>query len=126
MSGRKQRDRYGRFKGKGGIKPYKSNLQGRKAKRSRGNKAAITLAVVGTAAALAAAHHNSKKNRSGVQRTRDPRVAEALRRVTPINARNLGGRSMSGARVTGTGRPSSANRVFTTNRYGTTRVSRRR
>lgn len=28
----KRRDKYGRFKGKGGIKPYKSNLKGSKRK----------------------------------------------------------------------------------------------
>lgn len=39
MAGRKKRDKYGRFKGKAGIKPYKSNLKGNKRKSPPGQVA---------------------------------------------------------------------------------------
>lgn len=54
-----RRDRYGRFRGNGGIKPYKSNLQG---KKMSGRKKAV-IGVVATATVVGGAYAYNK-NRS--------------------------------------------------------------
>lgn len=66
----KRRDKYGRYRGKGGIKPYKSNLAGVKkqqsGKKMSGRKKAV-LAVAATATVVAVGA-TAYKNRRGIAR----------------------------------------------------------
>ena len=74
-----RRDRFGRFRGKGGIKPYKSNLAGLKGKqrgkKMSGRKKAV-LAVAATATVVGIAY-NKRRNIARVTGT-DTKVASKL------------------------------------------------
>lgn len=55
-----RRDKYGRFRGKGGIKPFKSNLQG---KKMSGRKRAV-IGVVATATVIGGAYAYNKRSQA--------------------------------------------------------------
>ena len=82
----KGRDRYGRFRGKGGIKPYKSNLQGAK-KNTRGkrlsgrNKAILGVAATATVVGVAYA------NRRGIARVTGTETKVAGKLMNDARAR---------------------------------------
>lgn len=82
-----KRDQYGRYKGKGGIKPYKSNLAGNKRKRlSRKKKVAIAgAAVVGAVAVSRVGQREiAKKERAASTITigrRGPRLSKKEAKV---------------------------------------------
>ena len=83
MAGRKQRDKFGRYKGKGGIKPYKSNLKGKKRKSPPGqvapgrkgmSKKKKVAIVAGVALGIAA---NRQMNKKGVKISTTGKIAIA-------------------------------------------------
>lgn len=62
-----RRDKYGRFRGRGGIKPYKSNLSGLKKKQSgkkMSGKRKAVLAVAATATVVAGAYAYKKRSQA--------------------------------------------------------------
>lgn len=84
----KGRDRYGRFRGKGGIKPYKSNLSGLKGKQQgkkmSGRKKAI-LAVAATATVVGGAYAYNKRSQAVKPRTtKAPKAGKGLANGNPF------------------------------------------
>lgn len=122
-----RRDKYGRFRGNGGIKAYKSNLKPmkagtkRQAPAKRGMKAtpqkngsgwskkkkiAVGAAVVGTAVGVGIAAD---------------RTNQKLRQINSTDRASKA--RLQGARIQGTGvKPNFSNRSFAVDRVGTARV----
>lgn len=117
MAGRKQRDKHGRYKGKGGIKAFKSNLPagGGRKRMSKKKKAAIAVGMAaGAVGVVAVAKHkgigkrdsdapaqriNTQRTMSGSRATPPRSTSETLRQAGNISQANKTRRLSTGVNV---------------------------